>query len=69
VAVDAVGVAILRLLGTTPAVSEGPIFAQEQLARAVEMGLGAGSGEEIELVTGDDDSDAYAVEVAKLLLA
>jgi uncharacterized protein (DUF362 family) len=69
VAVDAVGVAILRLLGTTPAVSEGPIFAQEQLARAVELGLGAGSGAEIELVTGDDDSAAYAAEVAKLLLA
>jgi uncharacterized protein (DUF362 family) len=33
VAIDAVGVAILRLLGTTPEVSAGPIFAQEQLAR------------------------------------
>lgn len=63
VAVDAVGVAILRLLGTTPAVSEGPIFSQEQLARAVELGLGVAHGEEIELVTGDNESAAYAAEI------
>ncbi len=69
VAVDAVGVAILRLLGTTPAVSEGPIFSQEQLARAVELGLGAAHGGEIELVTGDDASAAYAAQIEQLLLA
>ena len=67
VAMDAVGVAILRLLGTTPAVSKGPIFAQEQLARAVELGLGASSGQEIELVTADDASAAYAVQIRDLL--
>lgn len=68
VAVDAVGVAILRLLGTTPEVSAGPIFAQEQLARAVELGLGAASGQEIEIVTGDADSAAYAAQLEELLL-
>ena len=67
VAVDAVGVAILRLLGTTPAVSEGPIFSQEQLARAVELGLGAASGAEIELVTGDEESAAYAAQIEQML--
>jgi uncharacterized protein (DUF362 family) len=69
VAVDAVGVAILRLLGTTPAVSEGPIFAQEQLARAVELGLGVRSGQEIELITADAESAAYAAQITELLLA
>ena len=69
VAVDAVGVAILRLLGTTPAVSEGPIFSQEQLARAVELALGAASGAEIELVTGDAASAAFAAQIEQMLLA
>ncbi|UCC19503.1 MAG: DUF362 domain-containing protein, partial [Promethearchaeota archaeon] len=36
VAVDAVGVAILRILGTTPEVSKGSIFNQDQIKRAVE---------------------------------
>ena len=67
VAVDAVGVALLRLLGTTPAVSAGSIFAQEQLARAVELGLGVRSGEEIELVTDDSASAQVAAQVKELL--
>ena len=40
IAVDAVGVALLRSFGTTPEVEEGPIFDQEQIRRAVELGLG-----------------------------
>lgn len=67
VAVDAVGVALLRHLGTTPEVSQGPIFGQEQIARAVELGLGVGSPEQIELVTGDDASAAYAAQVRSIL--
>jgi len=31
---------MLRLFGTTPEVSQGPIFKQEQIARAIELGLG-----------------------------
>ena len=46
VAVDAVGVALLRHFGTTPEVSRGAIFEQEQIARAVQLGLGvAGPGQ------------------------
>jgi uncharacterized protein (DUF362 family) len=67
VAIDAVGVAILRLLGTTPEVSEGPIFGQEQIARAVELGLGAQSPSQIELITDDSASEAFAVEVRGIL--
>ncbi len=67
VAVDAVGVAILRYYGTTPAVSQGRIFQQEQIARAVELGLGIGSPGEIELVTDDPDSEAYAAEIQEIL--
>jgi len=67
VAIDAVGVAILRYFGTTPAVSQGPIFGLEQIARAVELGLGVASPEEIELITGDPGSAAYAAEIRQIL--
>jgi uncharacterized protein (DUF362 family) len=63
VAIDAVGVALLRLHGTTPEVSRGPIFQQEQIARAVELGLGVAGPDQIDLVTGDAASAAYAAEV------
>jgi uncharacterized protein (DUF362 family) len=67
VAIDAVGVAILRLLGTTPEVSRGPIFEQEQIARAAELGLGVSSAKQIQLATGDDDSEALAARVTDIL--
>jgi uncharacterized protein (DUF362 family) len=67
VAIDAVGVAILRHYGTTPAVSRGPIFEQEQLARAVELELGVGDPEEIELVTPDGASESFAAEITDVL--
>lgn len=67
VAIDAVGVAILRLLGTTPEVSRGPVFEQDQIARAVELGLGISSAKEIQLVTGDAESEAFAVKVREIL--
>lgn len=67
VAIDAVGVAILRLLGTTPGVSSGPIFAQDQIARAAELGLGVSSTEQIQLVTGDTDSESFAAQARTVL--
>lgn len=51
VALDAVGVAVLRIYGTTSEVSRGRIFEQEQIARAVELDLGASSPDEIELIS------------------
>jgi uncharacterized protein (DUF362 family) len=56
IAIDAVGVALLRILGTTPEVSQGPILAQEQLARAVELGIGISSLNEIEFLTDSRNS-------------
>jgi len=67
VAIDAAGVAILRLLGTTPEVSRGAIFDQDQIARAAELGLGVPSAEEIELVTGDAESETFAAHVSEIL--
>jgi uncharacterized protein (DUF362 family) len=67
VAIDAVGVAILRLLRTTPEVSRGSIFEQEQIARAAELGLGVSSAKDIQLVTGDAKSEAFAGRVRGIL--
>lgn len=68
IAIDAVGVAILRYFGTTPQVSEGKVFKQEQIARAVELGLGVDSPERISFVTGDESSAAFAEELQHVLL-
>jgi uncharacterized protein (DUF362 family) len=67
VAMDAVGVTVLRLFGTTREVSRGRIFEQEQIARAVELGLGASAADKIRFVTGDADSAAYAARIMELL--
>ncbi|MFC1978341.1 DUF362 domain-containing protein, partial [Chloroflexota bacterium] len=68
VAIDAVGVAILRLLGTTPEVNRGLIFEQEQIAKAVELGLGVKSPDQVQLVTDDAESEAYAGKIRDILL-
>jgi uncharacterized protein (DUF362 family) len=67
VAIDAVGVALLRYFGTTAAVSRGSIFGQEQLARAVELNLGVTGPEQIELVTPDSASASYADQIRQIL--
>lgn len=68
VALDAVGVAILRMFGTTATVSNGKIFEQDQIRRAVELGLGASSPEEIELIPADDHkSRTFAQDVWEIL--
>ena len=67
VAIDALGVAILRYFGTTPEVRNGAVFRLEQIARAVELGLGAGSPEQIELLTGDQASQTFAAEIQGIL--
>ncbi len=67
IAIDAVGVALLRYHGTTPEVSRGRIFEQEQIARAVELGLGIADPNQIELVTDDPDSAEYAKKIRAIL--
>jgi uncharacterized protein (DUF362 family) len=67
VAIDAIGVAILRHFGTTPEVSKGPVFQQEQIARAVELGLGVDQAGKIEWLTPDEESEAYAAQISGVL--
>ena len=67
VAIDVVGVAILKLLGSNDNIMKRRIFDQEQIARAAELGLGASSPSEIELVVADDSSQAYKERVAEII--
>ena len=67
VAVDAVGLAVLKQLGSNDAIMGRRIFEQEQIARAVELGLGVTGPGEIELVTGDAESRAYATRLKGIL--
>ncbi|MDP2720189.1 MAG: DUF362 domain-containing protein [Dehalococcoidia bacterium] len=67
VAIDAVGVAVLRYFGTTPEVEYGSIFEQEQISRAVQLELGVDSGRRISLVTPDRQSEEYAGRIHGIL--
>jgi uncharacterized protein (DUF362 family) len=69
IAIDAVGVAILRYFGTTPEVRRGPIFGQEQIARAVELGLGVQNPDGIHIITPDEGSREFARQLFDLLQA
>jgi uncharacterized protein (DUF362 family) len=67
VAVDAVGVAMLKLLGSNPAIMNRPIFEQEQIARAVELGLGASDPDSIDITTADEESRTVADRLRAIL--
>jgi uncharacterized protein (DUF362 family) len=67
VAVDAVGLAVLKDLGSNEAIMGRRIFEQEQIARAVELNLGARGPAEIELVAADAESRALAGRLERIL--
>jgi uncharacterized protein (DUF362 family) len=69
VALDAVGIALLRYFGCKTEASKGKVFEQEQIARAVDLGLGVDSPEKIEFLTGDMDSAAFGEKIKEILLA
>jgi uncharacterized protein (DUF362 family) len=56
VAIDAAGVATLKLLGSNAAIMNRPIFDQEQIARAAELGIGVSSPSAIDLVPANEES-------------
>ncbi len=67
VAVDAVGVATLKLLGSNAGIMNSKIFEQEQIAWAVELGLGASSSGEIEVIPADAQSQEACNRVVEML--
>jgi uncharacterized protein (DUF362 family) len=67
VAIDAVGLAILQYLGSNNQIMNTKIFEQEQIARAVEIGLGATSPSEIEVLATNAESRKYRDRVVEIL--
>jgi uncharacterized protein (DUF362 family) len=67
IAIDAVGLAVLKNHGANDAIMSKKIFEQEQIARAVEIGLGVKSPEQIEIVTADAAGRDYAAALKKIL--
>ena len=67
VAIDAVGVAILKLLGSNDNIMKQKIFKQEQIDRAIELGLGVSSPSEVDLISADEQSREYRDRVVKIL--
>ena len=63
VAIDAVGVALLRSYGTMREVMEGRIFDQEQIARAAELGIGVASAPDIRLFPLDKTAESVAARI------
>lgn len=68
VAIDAVGLSVLKELGSNKAIMERKIFEQEQIARAVELGLGIKRPEDIEILTDDSSSRIYAEQLIEILM-
>jgi uncharacterized protein (DUF362 family) len=58
VAIDAIGLAYLRLEGTNEAIGGGSVWAIPMMKRAVEIGLGVGSEQGIALVGAGPESEA-----------
>ena len=67
VAIDAVGLAVLKSLGSNAQIMKPKIFEQEQIARAAEIGLGATSPSEIEIVSANPESQPYRDRVGLIL--
>jgi len=67
IALDAVGVALLRLYNAIFPGKRKNVFEQEQIKRAVELGLGVRCPEQIRLLTRDPGSKTLAVQLKALM--
>jgi len=69
VAIDAVGVAILKMYGPKGKVDDSDVFMQDQLRRAAELGFGVKSAAEIQLTPLNDKSRVEAERIELVLKA
>ncbi len=69
VAIDAVGIAILRSHGSTKEVMEGDIFELEQIRRAAELDIGVKSASDIQLIPLNDESIDEVKEIESILMS
>ncbi len=68
VAVDAIGLAVLKEQGSNSTIMGRKIFEQDQMKHAVEIGLGVSGPEGIGILTGDPESKAYADRLTDILM-
>lgn len=68
VALDAVGVAALKMHGTTKRIEGRGVFEQDQIRRAVELGIGVSGPDEIEIVPLDDEAEKVAERLQAILM-
>ena len=69
VALDAVGVAALKMHGTTSEIERRPVFMQDQIRRAAELGLGVQEAKEIEIVPVDIASEDVCQRIGDVLMS
>jgi len=67
IAIDAVGLAVLKDLGSNSDIMEKKIFEQEQISRAVELGLGVSGPDKIEIKSDDEVGTRYAKRLMEIL--
>jgi len=67
IAIDAVGLSILKELGSNSDIMGRKIFEQEQIARAVELGLGVSHPGQIEIVSDDKAGGDYTSRLMDIL--
>jgi uncharacterized protein (DUF362 family) len=67
VAMDAVGVAALKMHGTTRNIMGKKVFEQDQIKRAVELGLGASGPDQVEIIGVDEGSEGIASKLRPIL--
>jgi len=67
VAIDAVGVAILKLYGAKGKIGEEDIFKQDQLKRAADLGFGAKSADEIKLTALNNETFVDLERIERVL--
>jgi uncharacterized protein (DUF362 family) len=69
VAIDVVALGILRSLGASPEVTQGSVWNLAQIRRAVDLGLGVGRSEQIELIAADGASQKIADKIRQYITA
>ena len=67
VAIDAVGIAVLRSFGSTGKIMDGRIFELDQLRRAIELGVGVESASEVRVTPLNEECNECAEHIRDIL--
>jgi uncharacterized protein (DUF362 family) len=67
IAIDAVGIAALKTMGTNDTIMNTGIFDHEQIARAAELGVGVSALSHIQIIAADQQSEVLKDKVAAQL--